>query len=312
MTAFGAANDTTVNPLKPSPPTGLTVAPGAGSGELVVSWPSAASATAGYRLYRSTAAFVSGSAHRRLAADRWRGDARPHKRPIRQAHGPTGAWRAARQYHYAVASVNCDETLVAGYHYNSNAALSDYAVASVTPPATPRRRRRPPRWSHGGQRRALLTLTNPLAAASADFDRTEIYWNKGAPPHLDGTVVSDGTHLPDSDSGSPGVFRNRGSQVIVFDSETVASPALPSLVAGATYNFLAVSYDRCGNPSPSGVLVLGIPAGTCADNPPGAPVLLFFRAPVFFVPAGRRGYRVGVPGNRTRSRTSPGFVSRGS
>ena len=92
-------------------------------------------------------------------------------------------------------------------------------------------------------------MTNPLEAAGADFDRTEIYWSKApAPaPDFDGTAVNNGTLVPDSDSGIPGTFKKRGSQVVVFDSETDAAPVLPSLAAGATYNFLAVSYDRCGN-----------------------------------------------------------------
>ena len=193
----------------------LTVTPRPGG--LVVSWPEAASATAGYRLYRSTAPFVSGAPYRRLAADRrFKTDRDAEQRcstptrtsPCRCRPGSTGSTRSLEgctTYHYAVASVNCDETLVAGYLYNSNAALSDYAVASVTRRLKPRPRRRPVLdASPGGEQRVFITMTNPLAAAGADFDRTEIYWSRApAPaPHFDGTMVSAGSLLPDSEAAA--------------------------------------------------------------------------------------------------------------
>lgn len=277
------ASDTTVNPLKPSPPTGLTVVPGSAEGELDISWqaPADGSATVGYRLYRSTVAFTEGGhidGSLQIARE---------TTLTAQLADPAGTWtdkhlEGCRTYYYAVASVNCDETLiegsplVAGYHYNGSNA-GDYAVASGTPQDTTP----PPAPSlagaQAGEKRILITLTNPMEEASPDFDRTEIFWNKSTtalpadPPHLNGTAVVNGTRIPESDSGNPGIFKNLRSQTIVFDNEAVGSPAQP-LVDGATYGFLAVSYDRCGNVSaapPLAVEILG--SSACSDDPPGPP-----------------------------------------
>jgi type IV pilus assembly protein PilW len=263
-------NDSTVNPVKPPAPTGLTVAAGTPDGELVLTWTPTAGATAGYRLYRSTAAFVDGHI--------------PAAQLIQDETTLTSAvstWtdtnlEGCTPYYYALAAVNCDETLVALYQHNAgNAALSDYAVASGSPhDGTP-----PPAPGlacSAGVQKAVLTLTNPLEPACADFDRTEVFWSKApsAAPHLDGSVVGDGTPVPDREgvSGTPGSFGSRGSQVIVMDSETEALPATASLTAGATYNFLAVSHDTCGNLSPAvaaDCVVLG--SADCVDDPAGPP-----------------------------------------
>ena len=262
-------SDTTVNPGKPLAPTGMTVTQGANDGELVVSWqpPADGSATVGYRLYRSTAAFANAHIDGSLLI-------RDEASLTPAATTWTDRDLDCGRYYYAVASVNCDETLVAVYRYDSgNAALSDYAVASeiarkTTPPPAPGFTCSP------SLQEADVTLVNPLTAVSPDFERTEIFWSKApaAAPHLDGSVIGDGTHLPDSDSGSPGSFKNRGSQVVVFDSEIAAAPTAPSLEAGATYNLLAVSFDRCGNVSPAVAAACVIPPPpTCPDDPPGPP-----------------------------------------
>ncbi|MHB8835771.1 MAG: prepilin-type N-terminal cleavage/methylation domain-containing protein [Candidatus Methylomirabilia bacterium] len=266
----GGAPDTTVNPRKPSPPAGLTFTPGAAEGELVISWPTAASATAGYRLYRSTAAFADGHIDGSLQI------AREATLAADVTTWTDTSLESCRTYYYAVASVNCDETLVADYQYNgTNPALSDYIAAS----GTPRDTTAPPApgfaGAQTGEKRVLLALTNPLEAAGPDFDRTEIFWNKStpppaAPPHLDGTVVVGGTHIPNSDGGSPGTFETRGSQEIVFDNESAGSPVQP-LVEGAAYGFLAVSYDRCGNASAAPPLAVEILGSACSDDPPGPP-----------------------------------------
>ena len=119
----------------------------AAQGGLVVSWPQAGSATAGYRLYRSTAPFASGAhidGSLQIAGSPLIDEGDAHCYPdARRVRVPMPTWidwidsklEGCTTYYYAVASVNCDETLVAGYLYNSNPALSDYAVASVTAPA---------------------------------------------------------------------------------------------------------------------------------------------------------------------------------
>ncbi len=58
VSTFGGGNDTTVNPVKPSPPTSLVIAP-TGNNKLVLTWhvPADGSATAGYRLFRNASSF---------------------------------------------------------------------------------------------------------------------------------------------------------------------------------------------------------------------------------------------------------------
>jgi len=274
VTTFGGVADTTVNPVKPSPPTGLTVTEGAADGELVLSWspPADGTATVGYRVYRSGTPFGDGHVDDdlRVASEV---DLTP----------AVTTWtdrnlEGCSTYHYAVASVNCDETLVALYQHDAASPSSgDYAVAS----GAPRDSVPPPppslAGSVPGEERLLVTLENPLASESPDFARTEIFWSSSPhpPPWLDPVTgtVSGGEHIPDSDGGSPGVFTRRGSQVIVFDDENYSSPTLNALKPGETYHLMAVSYDGCGNAStPDGIdlVVLPTPAG-CEDEPPGPP-----------------------------------------
>lgn len=269
VTAFGGGNDTTINPAKPRPPAGFSVSARANE-ELEISWDAAgADDVVGYRLYRGTAPFVSGAhidGSLQIARETTLTAAVTTFNDTNLQACESGH---PRTYYYAVAAVNCDETLfnevgAAGYHYNSSAALSDYAVASGSPlaPSLPE-----PKLdgSQAEEQRVLITLNN-LAAESPDFDRTEISWNKSpaAPPHLDGTVVVGGTLIPASDSNSSGIFKNRGNQVIVFDSDPDAAPVEP----GAIYNFLAVSFDRCGNVSSKASGPWTIPeSGNCTDDP---------------------------------------------
>jgi prepilin-type N-terminal cleavage/methylation domain-containing protein len=268
--AFGGAIDTTVNPCKPAAPTGLSVAHGAADGQLVVSWapPADGSATVGFRLYRSETAFASGHvADALLVAD--------EATLTKDVTSWTDTEReGCKTYYYAVASVNCDETLVATYAHNTaNLALSDYSVGSgaardTVPPPPPSLA-----GSQGGELSALISLTNPLEATAPDLDRTVIYWSKVLEPSYDATAtpVSDGTLLPDTDCGAAGTFRNRGSQVIVFDSEFTASPGTPELEGGATYNLLAVNFDRCNNPSTPERAAVVVRAPACVDDPAGPP-----------------------------------------
>ncbi len=264
VTAFGGANDTTVNPAKPAPPTGMTVAAGAAEGELVITWaaPSDGSATAGFRLYRSAAPFAGGHID---SAQQIAGEADLGASATTYTdRGLAGC----STYYYALASVNCDETLVAGYQHDAgNPAASDYATASgapqdLTPPPAPSLA-----GSQPGVQQALVALENPLQSACPDFLETKVFWARDAVPPTDGS----GAVLPDSDGGSPGTFTTRGSQVIAFDSESVETPLTPALAAGSTYNLLAISYDVCGNASTGAAAALTLPvAPECLDVAPGA------------------------------------------
>ncbi len=147
-------------------------APAGSSGQLVISWqaPTDGTATAGYRLYRSTTQFASpGTAaipESLLVANETTLTAETTNFTDTGLLGCT-------EYHYALASVNCDETLVTTYRYNDDASMSDYIVVHNDASTTPLDTTPPPppdlAGSQGWQWRALLTLTNPLEAGSADF-----------------------------------------------------------------------------------------------------------------------------------------------
>ena len=250
----------------------------AAQGGLVVSWQRADSATNGYRLYRSTEAGFTPGAHidsslqiaSSIQIDRESRALYPEddsQVPV----VPVPTWidwidanlKGCTTYQYAVASVNCDETLVAGYHYNSSASLSDdYTVVSVTTPSEAT----PPLAPDlavlsGGAQRALITVTNPLVKDGADFKLTRIWWKKST------TTVFE--LIPDSDNvlHGPGTFVSRGSQVVVFDSETAATPGSPSLTPGETYTFRAISYDSCDNASGSVEKIITLPSSVVIDDP---------------------------------------------
>jgi Tfp pilus assembly protein PilE len=271
VTAFGGANDTTVNPAKPSRPASITVtAPTGANGQLAISWqpPGDGSATVGYRLYRSTTPFTAG-AH---IADTLAIADETTLTKLVTTYADSGLI-GCTTYYYAVASVNCDETLVATYVYNPS-GTSDYAAGSgqwrdTTIPPAPSLA-----GSRAGWRRAFVTLLNPTTEAVPDFSRTEIWFSKApaAPPVLDTTtgVVSGGARIPDNDNGVAGTFTRPGSQVIVFDSETLVAPATPSLDNMGRYSLLAVSYDRCGNASPPAAQSVAL-IDLCGDDPPGPP-----------------------------------------
>lgn len=295
VTAYSAtANDTTVNPLKPSPPASLAV-DGATAGKLVLSWPPSSTATEGYRIYRSETAFPVGatatispsSTVKMIASESDLASAA--NTFTDQGSDLAGGLLSCKDYFYAITAVNCDETLVATYR--NPASGSDYALASGqfsdnTPP--------PPPSLDGtiaGYNRIFITLSNPTTEECEDFDRTMVWFNKGSGPgpHLDGTVVA-GTPppalIPNSDpdnTGSRGTFRGRGTQTTVVASETSPTTyaSVPDLINNdasgnplpTPYNLLAVSYDRCGNMSAGTVSSKTIVM--CGDDsegpPPGSP-----------------------------------------
>lgn len=273
-TVSAAANDTTVNPFKPSKPTAVTVAaPVGSSGQLVVSWqpPADGTATVGYRLYRSMTVFPGGS-HIPDTAEIANETSLTKDVTTYTENGLLGC----TTYYYAVASVNCDETLVPTYIYNAT-GTSDYTVGNGQPIDTTQ----PPSPTLSGiagWKRIFLRFDNPTVADVPDFNRTELWWTKGlsTPPHLNGTTCVVTTapanqKIPDTDNTVAGSFTGRGTKTLIFDSETQIAPTIPDLDELGQYNLLAVSYDLCGNCSPaSEQSIQTIKMCGDADNP-GAP-----------------------------------------
>jgi hypothetical protein len=265
-TVSASANDTTVNPLKPSKPTGMTVTATTGSsGELVIVWqaPTDGTATAGYRLYRSLTPFTSGS----VIPDTAEIANETTLTTGVTTYTDTGLL-GCTTYYYAVASVNCDETLVATYRYNTTASASDYAAANNDGATTPLDDTDPPPPTlagHAGWKRVFLSLDNPTATECPDFNRTELWFSKapaGEPTvDLATGIVTGGARLPDRDHASivppettvVGSFNKPGSQTVIFDSVNplVPDPTTPQLDELGVYTVLPVSFDRCGNVSTS-------------------------------------------------------------
>jgi hypothetical protein len=179
----------------------------------VISWqaPSDGTATVGYRLYRSTTQFESPGTvaipESLLVASEATLTAET------TSFADTGLL-GCTTYYYALASVNCDETLVDTYRFSTTPSASDYAAANNDGSTTPLDTTPPPApslaGSQGWQRRALLTLTNPLQAVSADFDRTTIEWKK---------MATDFELIPQSDYIVPASATSRTRAVVVFDRE---------------------------------------------------------------------------------------------
>ncbi|GAG01719.1 unnamed protein product, partial [marine sediment metagenome] len=131
---FAAAiDDSTVNPAKAPPAESFTVAT-AGENELALSWslPSSLSCASpegfqGYRLYRSESAFTAGAtipASARIADESILG-------PAAGAYTDTGLL-GCRTYNYAIATVNCDDSLVQSYTWASPGG-GDYGTGSGQP-----------------------------------------------------------------------------------------------------------------------------------------------------------------------------------
>jgi hypothetical protein len=268
--AAGTVSDTTVNPLPPSPPESLTAAPGA-ERELVVSWvpPADGSATVGFRLYRSDTEFPDNAP---IAAALLIADESTLGPGVTSYTDP--GLVGCQTYYYAVASINCDETLAANYLYDTAPGQGNFAKANGDPEDfTP-----PPATSLAGTKagwqRIFLDFVNPLPEEEEDFNRTEIHFNPGAscPTLQPGGNVSGGSPIPDNDSGIPGTFVGPGSKTVIFDDHTLPlppPPGDPTLNSHGEYCLLSVAYDDCENTaSDSSSLVL---VALCGDDPPGPP-----------------------------------------
>jgi prepilin-type N-terminal cleavage/methylation domain-containing protein len=280
ITSFASAgNDTTVNPVKPAIAQGFTVAAG-GAYELSLTWSSPLddgttgadeSSIVGYRLYRSENPFTDGANINGifLLADEAALDA-----------GAT-SWsdaglEACRPYYYALASVNCDETLVDTYLFDAGGA-GDYAQVTnvpnddTTPANDPTRSPPDLAGSSKGWQRLFVVLDNPTADEFPDFVKSEVYFSKdGTCPSISSGNVVDGTLIPNGEGGSPGTFPSRGSQSFVFVDEGQPPPAAPALDETSQYCLLGVAYDNCGVYLASPPVQL-IPDEVCDDFPAGPP-----------------------------------------
>jgi len=274
-----AGNDTTVNPAKPATAQSFTVAAGAPYG-LNLTWSpplddggtsADESSIVGYRLYRSENPFADGVniIDAFLIADETALDA-----------GAT-SWsdsglEACRPYYYALASVNCDETLVDTYLFDGGGA-GDYAPATNVPdddtiPANDPTRSPPDlAGSSKGWQRLFVVLDNPTTDEFPDFVKTEVYFSKGGTcPSISSGSVVGGTLIPNGEGGTPGTFPGRGSQSFIFVDEGQPPPAPPALDETSQYCLLGVAYDNCGVYLASSPVQL-TPDEVCDDFPVGEP-----------------------------------------
>ena len=297
-----SGDDTIPNPNKPAPPENFTGEDVPGEeGKVKLSWvPSSDLDIDGYRLYRSgtpiTTFPVSGSFDPSdleglvLVAD---------EATTPTTLGPSDSefvdedLIGCKTYYYAIAAVNCDETLItddagdddtkryisSDYRFTSGDGTADpmsdtpsgadttpgdvTAIDSVPYPV-------PDIASKAGWRRVFLSITNPNRSDDPDFSHTEVYFSDSSFPVLntDGTITN-GTLLPDGG----GVFTAEGTlPPIIFDSPTVETPSIPELDIFHTYYFFAVSFDLCGNASEFSTHAITL-SELCGDDPDfaGAP-----------------------------------------
>lgn len=238
-----SGNDTTINPLAAPAPTGFAASTPADN-QIQLSWESSPVAgLVGYRLYRSQ----TGPGFTPVGAVAGVGNCIADERTLDQsATGflDTGVFlspallQACAAYHYQLVAIHCDPCLDAA---DMNFASVTSTPTDSSPPPLPRLE------AHDGWRRIVLTLNNPLRTVTPDFSHTKVWFSKAGFPTFDPATrsVSGGTLVPDAG----GLFAADGTVTINFDSETVENPGPPALEIDATYYFLAIAFDGCGNPS---------------------------------------------------------------
>jgi hypothetical protein len=284
------SSDTTVNIDKPAAPTGFDVAAGGAEGRLDLGWdPSADTNVRGWRLFRSTDPTFPAT-HPPAGVRAGEGSCIADESTLTTAADPAVTSYAdpgltgCTTYYYKLAAIACDETLVPAYasadyapaHGDGAAAAADVprsdisnsTPTDVTPVSSPAVEAVP------GWQRTFMSLTNPDRALEPDFDRTEVFFSTSGFPVVAPSAgnprcqVADGTLVPDR----LGVFTSGGSSGndFVHDSELLESPGTPELHKDATYYYLAVAYDRCGNCSPVTDASKTL-AVLCGDDPAGLP-----------------------------------------
>lgn len=305
------ADDSTINPVKPSAVTGFTAADGASDGQVALSW-TAYNTTAnpdvvGFRVYRSTSPFTSYPIDPTAANIDWvagePGSGKPELAQDTTGYTDSGSLVGCRTYHYAIAAVNCDATLIPDNTGSDPAskkyAQTDYAAtcgdgssacsagtgfSAVTGSDTSPRKTTAPGAptidARAGWKRVALSLTQP---ADADLSQTCLYVNDsstypglltdtGSYPKVSGCYQVNLSSTPTAQlvPDSAGIFTSAelspaASTSFWHDSMAVESPASPSLAEVGTYSYRAVSFDLCGN----GSAVTGAQATTilCGEDP---------------------------------------------
>lgn len=259
-----ATGDTIINPTIPDALTAFSATPGTKKITLAWSKPSL-SELQGYRVYRSetypvvpddtpvTGNRIGDETMTAFKADKTSYEDKGEELETKEFVGCT-------YYYYTIVAIACDTQIpIASQHFKEAQAY----YTDTTPPPTPTL------TSKSGYRRVILNLDNPLLATTPDFVYTKIWFNVGTTyPVLnsDGTGTSDGTSKLLPDNG--GVFAADGTVAINFDSALVADPGPPSLDRDATYSFLAVAYDRCGNHSEVTEAAQTV-GKQCGDEPAG-------------------------------------------
>lgn len=302
--AFGGANDTTINIEKPSAPT-ILKGQDAAANQIKLTWSASVDPNnniKGYRLYRSTSNFTTfpivaeGTNIVQVA------DENTISAGITSYTDTGPGLLGCTVYYYALAPITCDTTLMTKdsvgdtvYYAESDYGItygdgttgspagSDTAPKDGVPPGTPVISKRADGTIVSGYKRAYITITNP---SDADFDHTRIYYSTTATPTVDTNpnsptygVVSGGNPVPDTNvlpKGIKGRLEGAGTTVsFVHDSEYTASIEdvntmhAPQL-EGAQYYYLAVAYDKCGNPRADTAAATTL-ASLCGDGNPGDP-----------------------------------------
>lgn len=292
--------DTTITPLPPPAPTGLTVATPADN-RLLISWTKTYSdclttPVFGYNIYRTADPTLNPDGT-------W--DFIPTSANLIASVGPevvsyldTGTDTVAGKlvgcvpYYYKIAVKHCDPAKLSGYVSPDTTVPEDYKAAQFakisgtptdgTPPSAPIL------TSKSGFKRIILSLTNPSRSETEnpDFALSRIYWSTTAYPVLTETrdadgynIINGGDLIPD---GGGKVSDGGGPHTINFDDTDAAIPnnhtgtaggvglGYPELDATKNYYFLAVAYDRCKNHNQDDERAMEF-ATQCGDEPLDAP-----------------------------------------
>lgn len=311
------SNDSTINPVKPGPVAGFAAASGVDEGTVALSWTGYNTTTypdvRGFRIYRSESAFGSYPIDPTAAGIDWiagePGSGKPELTASATSYTDPGTGLlGCKVYYYAIAPVNCDDTLVPdnGGDPNSKKYIqtdyaatcgdgstsctpgagfasvsgSDTAPAEVTTPAPPVIN------ATAGWKRVAVSLTQ---SAATDLSQTCVYANDsatypalqtdtGSYPKVNGCYQVDTVSTPNGrlipDSG--GIYTKAElsiaqSTAFWHDSMTEENPASPSLEEAGTYSYRAVAFDLCGNGSAVDAALAQKTTTLCGEDPIGKP-----------------------------------------
>lgn len=205
-----AGDDSTINPAKPQPVTGLLGANGPADGQVALSWSSyntsANPDVVGFRIYRSASPFTSYPVDPTMPGIGWiagePGAGLPQLTQSSTSYTDLGpGLLGCKVYYYAVAPVNCDPTLIAdngGDPVSKKYVQTDYSAtcgdgvsacssgtgfAAVTGSDTAPTKTSPPAaptlGARAGWKRVAVSLTQP---GDADLGQTCVYANQDATP----------------------------------------------------------------------------------------------------------------------------------